>query len=475
VWEVAALAALTFLYVAGLNTDVESAAVFLNWVGPILLGAIMGLAMLAQLRTDSNSIWTAMFHFRANILAFFAFGSLVPMLVDETVLNYMQRWNAFTPEQQLKANMIFAGGTLFIMIGAMLCRIALPRLNPKIAGDIARNSMVSNLTLATAFLVAGGFVRYLVMVPQRLEVTTFAIPGSLLVINQAYLVGIFLLMLRALTLRRPDLLALAWVLVAFDVLVGVILFNKSWALSPMMIAVLAYVSHKFTLARLVGLSAVGLVLYNFLVPIATYGRNEAFNATGDLGVASLETRIGIVGRYFTSERPVDSGDWALARFSYLNAASFAVERYDVAHIPGSTYHSVWELLIPRFLWPDKPVRRAGAEFNFAIDGTDTSASTPGLYAEAYWNGGWSYLIWAMMGFGAVLAALSYHALRILRNQAWVFLPLLFVYVLMGHTPGQMLMATLGSLPIMGGMYLGLLLIHRFLQRGGTPQALPAAA
>ena len=90
----------------------------------------------------------------------------------------------------------------------------------------------------------------------------------------------------------------------------------------------------------------------------------------------------------------------LNRFGDAGIQAFIVQRYDSGK-PSNSLHNAWQILVPRFLWPGKPdISAYGLELEAQI--TNVKIQTwlgPTFMGEAYWNGGWLYvvLVSIMMG------------------------------------------------------------------------------
>src|SRR6185437_16813150 len=78
----------------------------------------------------------------------------------------------------------------------------------------------------------------------------------------------------------------------------------------------------------------------------------------------------------------------LSRLSYVNIDAFVVDRYD-SGVPGDTFHNAGAVVIPRVLWPNKPIiTQLGSDLNLRVFGQEGSSLGIGHFAEAYWNFGW---------------------------------------------------------------------------------------
>ena len=81
------------------------------------------------------------------------------------------------------------------------------------------------------------------------------------------------------------------------------------------------------------------------------------------------------------------------RLDVASIQGYLINEYDKGH-PGNSLADFWAVMIPRVLWPEKPIiTRFGVELNaqyYYIPGTraqTTSSTAPTYSAEAYWNYG----------------------------------------------------------------------------------------
>ncbi len=79
---------------------------------------------------------------------------------------------------------------------------------------------------------------------------------------------------------------------------------------------------------------------------------------------------------------------AAQRFSIAPFESHFIALYDSGS-PGDSLRNFFNVLIPRVIWPGKPIISPGTEFDLAFRGFVLQSSLAiGFIAEAYWNLGW---------------------------------------------------------------------------------------
>jgi hypothetical protein len=165
-------------------------------------------------------------------------------------------------------------------------------------------------------------------------------------------------------------------------------------------------------------------------------------------------RASLLASYFSEETSVETTfkDATFGRLSYVNAGTFVINRYDQG-IPSESLNGALALLIPRFLWPDKPIYAPGADLAFLVSGREGNSISAGLFAESYWSFGWWGQLSLIIPFGAILAWASVRSLRVIERGDWIFAPALFFAIKMGlRVDGHYINDVIGSFAVLLGLY-----------------------
>lgn len=97
---------------------------------------------------------------------------------------------------------------------------------------------------------------------------------------------------------------------------------------------------------------------------------------------------------------------SLARFSPTQFSAHFIESYNNNN-PGDSLDKVFIVLVPRLLWPEKPLINPGKHFDSVWRDMDFFSSLAiGFPAEAYWNDGWIGVIAVSMYIGVMLGWFS---------------------------------------------------------------------
>lgn len=384
-------------------------------------------------RACKDHIWTPLFWFRVSSAVYLGIGTVVVYVFDENTYLYLRSFYAWSDSDVLKLVRIFAAFSLVVLAAASVVSVrnegpSRYQLNFNSKDD--RTIFLCSLI----FLTFGGILRYGVFFPDAYGLLNFHVPAVFLKLSQAYLAGLFLIILFGLR-KSPSVLCVGLGLSGLDFLAGALAFEKDQMILTIMFSGLAFVYHQINFARI--LFIIGLI-YFVLSPgqsFVHYGRSEVAQvSTGGRNVASLDLRIKIARSYFSDQSRSPS---AVAernpflRISYVAPAAFFVDRYDSGR-PGNSFEHIIPTIIPRVLWPSKPDTAVkGLEYYRLIRGTGGASLGITHPAEAYYSFGW----WGLMVFvpaGLFLGALSRFALRVVRSHQWIMMPAVLIGMNIGY-------------------------------------------
>ena len=227
---------------------------------------------------------------------------------------------------------------------------------------------------------------------------TFPTPGSLVL---ASLLAIFrgvplftILLGAAIWGRLPGMAKMLVLLLTFSLaLVGFLGLSKLNTILPVIMLVLGWWLSGAMRKQALVLAALLMAFYfGGLAEIVGVGR---FNSTYDPVKNSIEERAIIVVE--TARQLSDltvSGDdsFLLNRFTLAPFQAYFMSLYD-SGAPGDSLQYAGVVLVPRALWPDKPIIQPGAEFDLIFRGYESESHLGiSFVAEAYWNLGWPGLV-----------------------------------------------------------------------------------
>ena len=430
-WEIVSLlgsvTTLGLMYLGGVYELV-------NVGGPILLATILGLVNWRMVRQNPTAIWTPLFAFRLGVLVFLAFGALVPYLVSDPLVDRIKGLYPYSEEEAAKTNLLwFVYATLMIGSAKLASVFRGSEIPVELGG---RLEGWTTAKLGMLFFALGISYSLLVELPRALELFAVLVPGSLtLVFLTANSVGTFLLTYHALQ-RGGAWYLLIGAILLLQVALGLVLYNKSMILLPILLSGLAILSDRVTLPRVVGITVALVLTLNILQPAVAQGRDLHMMAYGSVSGTttggSIAERLSNVTSLWTDGplRDTETGE-GLIRLSYLNIGTFMVTEFDVG-LPGNSIEAATYALIPRFIWPQKPtVSDAGRELYYRITGEETSFLAPTTAADLYWNMGWTGILLLTPILGVLLWLGTLASYSILRAEDWFMMPFVLIAFLVG--------------------------------------------
>lgn len=427
--ELVLLALVLVAYILwGTDSAAENSSI-INIAGPSALLAILLAGAWWQVQRDRYSIWQPLFWFRIACAAYYGVGALAPYIGNDATVIAIQSLYNFGEADACKVGLINVLCIVTVLVTAAL----ISHLRPfEVRRRSRPSSQRSTLLFAAILLIGGGAIRYFVVLPWTLGLSEI-VPGLVLPLGRAYIIGLYLLVLAGLRGNLPALL-LAFVLVPLDMGVGLLTFAKVEVLQTLLFVYLAVLHHKLSLPRIAGGLVLVVGIYSQLDPIIHYGRDELWKQTNSTE-GTLEQRLNILSLYTGTEwQGTERADqqMALSRLSYVNVATFVVNLYDSGR-PGDSLDYLLTVLVPRFVWPDKPIiTNVGTDLFVKATGSEgISSISPGLFGEAYWNFGWLGIPLLMIPLGVVLTIVSRYSVGVMKQERWVHMPAVLLGVVAG--------------------------------------------
>lgn len=406
-----------------------------NLFGPLLLGLAAGWTGYRLVHRSPEAVWTPYAWFLAAIVLFYALGPLIYPLADPFTLERVNTLFPITPAELLRTNLLNAVGALTMLLGFRLVRILWLGLRLK-SGNGSATSAVNPKTIALLFLIIGGAMEYFLILPHYFGHLSFTLPGVVFKLGHLYLLGLMVLAYVVAHGDRAWRIPLAALLVV-KVSVSFLLFSKHQLILALVLPVLGSFLGNRRTSRLIAWALLVVLVYFSLQNAVHYGRNEILTNTGTISQATLSERAKILRTWFNEGMPAlhseqSAAEWGWARLNYAHVQAFAMDHYDKG-LPGQTLRYAGIVLIPRFLWPDKPIISSmGMDFYELVTGQrGTSSLGLGIFGEGYWNFGWAGVVGLGLATGAIFAILSDLALWWIRRPAFEYLPSIFIGIEMG--------------------------------------------
>jgi hypothetical protein len=359
---------------------------------------------------------------------YFGFGPLLYSFGSAPSVRFAETFFPVTAGELARAN------TLNILGVFITCAVFRAFARP-----IRRNSLrplfADRLQLRRAILVftlIGLGSTYLFILPYELGILTFTLSGSLYNLRVFTYMALFL-MAYALGSSAHRTRGIGPLFIG-TLLLHVVPTLLTFAKTPVVLALGAAAGGWFLARPRVRVMLMSIALlaaaYLYLVPYMSGGRHL---------MGGVSTAVGLAERAnIARESGADLGGIARetyqlwwVRLNYAPNQTFAMREYDDGR-PGSTLATLPYLVVPRILFPGKPiVTNVGNEFNRLISGNAYSSSSPTTYAEGYWNGGWSVFVLVSCYLGFLFAKLTNGTLRGLSAADFRWLPMAYFGVFMG--------------------------------------------
>ena len=403
-----------------------------NMTIPTVMGGVLLYAAYRNVLYNHLLIWSPLPHFLISCTLFFSLGATMYHFGSEDLILRVEEGYSITREELLRTNMLNVIGILIVLCAFYIfLRLfsSVQRIMPSWLGD-ASTAMIHLKIGVTIFLSIGLPLKYLLILPYEFNMIEYTVPGILYQLQNT--IPIAIVMLCILAHRRGGI----WPVIFYGLVIAelssaTLTFSKRDVLITFIMIALGYfVVHPRIRTLVVGFGAV-LVAYVLLVPLALYGRAET-NRFAD--GAGLVDRFQIVQKYMAEATPDDSGGheqgwWQ--RLSYAKYQAFVMAEYDAGR-PGESVELALYIPIPRSLWPDKPViTGVGRDLYYMLAGRTTTQIAAGIFAEAYWNGGWLLVIVVGSYVGILYAGFTIYSLRRMALQQFFFLPVVFFGIVTG--------------------------------------------
>ena len=429
-WEVVSLGLLVGLYVLAFVVLGEPAYDYVNFIGEVAFGGVLVAGAVRAVGIDPVAMWTGLFWIRVASAVYFGFGSAMEAFFNEYTRQYVESYYWAFPADLMRVNFICALG-MFIFLGSLYILGKLfPYVSPE---EIDRKSDPVLWLFGIVFSIIGYSVKYFIILPDMFGLYgNGAPPGLLFSLTYLSVAGLFMLTLWC-AKYSIKLIFIPTALLCADMATGTLLLSKGAVLFPLIVYILGLCRYSASYGRL-GVAAVTVVLvFNTLVPAVQYGRAELEKRHGYIDSGDLEERLEILSTYLTSGARADSAAAELsplARFYYAGAMTAAVAQYEAGR-PGKTLADAYTILIPRAIWPNKPVYDVGAQFNLSVVGDANSSTWMGIFAESFWNLGWIGIPIVMIPLAIAYGVLGRMVIVILKESKWLHFPVALFGVWMG--------------------------------------------
>lgn len=423
-----------------------------DWILPAALGALCAVGTWRLVRI-TPAFLTGMPWFLLTFGFYYGFGAVMYSFAPIEVRDYVDVMFPVDAAWLRTTNVLNAVGFAVVSL-AFFGGMSLPARPRPVTLDSEYEIAVAQRTMWVCLVIG-----YLARLAIRGQDPTGASGGGMIKsLENLILVALALLCFLVARGRRRYL----WLLVPLagvELYLTFVMLMKSDVMTVGLFMFLGLFWAKPSRKLLVGGAAAGIATYLLLAPIIQLGRAIRWDLGGDISSKELLANAVSSTDAFESvaSRPA-SYPWT--RVMSANAEAFAMSQYD-AGLPGKSYEMAGYMFIPRALWPDKPIITPGVVFNEAALGSSTSASAPGVLGEAYWNGGWAYVVMSAIYVGFFLAIFTRIVTSCLVGGDSRILPAATLVVVIACRPDAWFAASfIGTVPILIVFIVGLRLAVR---------------
>lgn len=403
-----------------------------NQVGPSVLIATCLWSAYRSVKRSPLELWTPIPWFLAACAAYFGFGPLVYQFGNAESVSFLDAFYPVDEVALLRTNLLNAVGITAVAAGYLLGLQPFPRHQPV---RTRQNSHLEIQRLMFVFLIVGISVKFLFVLPYHFGLLSWTLPGGIQSLSGLSKIAIILLFV----LVHAGLRQYRWLLyclIVVELVTSLATFSKLEIIEVIVATGLGWYLGRPNLRALVAGGIVVVLLYAFLLsPFISFARLDAgavgVRSAGELG-DTVATYVGTRYEDLASFVPGVQGWWT--RLSYSSAQAFAMDAYDHSATGESVRLALYAFL-PRLLFPDKPIMSPGRDFTAKVLGDDMDSSTaPGIFGEAYWNGGWLLVFALSLYVGVLFAGLTVFAKQVIATGKYEYLLIVLIGIKMGYRP-----------------------------------------
>jgi len=418
------------LFIFTILCDWDELRHFVNWFAPASLLLICFFLSFLLLKKESKIICTPIPWFLAASGVYFGLGPLLYKFGNTETIRYVDIIWMISDEDLLQTNMLNIVGMLTIIV-FFIGTYSLLKLK-FVYQLIAFSNNIPITNIALSFLLIGEIVKYGIALPYEFGMLSYKLPGSIFMLKDLTLLGLMLLGYLSVQKGKRWLLFLI-LLFSFEIFVDFIRFSKTALILTFIMPFLG----RFLASRQIKTLIIGgvltVIIYLFATNIVTWGRIEIAKDKGSHFRADLSERVEVIKQSsldIIEKKDSERQSW-WTRICYVPVQRFAMYLYDSGS-PSNSFEMIFWTLIPRFIYPEKPVITSGGlEFNRIVFGSRSSSLGIGVFADAYYNGGYLMLLIACGFIGFIFSILSRLAFIALQKKAFAFLPCIFLGIKMG--------------------------------------------
>ncbi len=406
----------------------DGALPFVNTASLVMIAFLCIFAAVGRIATSPLCLWFPIDWFLLTSAVYYGIGPLLFYWGNPETVVYSNAYYQISDGQIFRATILNLAGIIVTLSTYQLARMTwnAPELFGAAIVRTRGEGEGAIRTVAIVFLSIGVPVKLLLVLPRTLGLTDLVLPGSVehfAILPTLSLVPLFLLYRLSKTVYAVPFFGV----LVFEVGTAYLSLSKLAILKVALTLLLGAVLQGVRIRRLLVVGIVGMASYGLvLAPLVTLSRI----AYGAKGLTNLTDAKSALEEFFMTDEnelavlfPSVQLWWS--RLNYANAQAFAMDAYDQG-APGETFYLSMYTLVPRLIFPDKPIMTSGIEFNTLVTGNSESHSSPGMFAEAYWNGGWMVAVATFIFLGPFYWLWEAYGRRQLSRLRLEYIPVMWV-------------------------------------------------
>ena len=399
-------------------------------------------------------LFSPLFWYKFISTLFFGIGPLVYYFGSPITIAYMNRYFFTTDETLSQIALIYI--TVICLTDFIF--LILNHLSP--LPDQLSIKQTNKKLLLFYTLTIGLFFKYVIIFPSvQLGINA---PGIAHVLSTFIYAGIFLLY--SIGQKNNTYKILFYILVIIEMGSSFLVLSKEYLYMSIMFASFVVFFYNKNLKNIALIGLVSAILY--IVVIQNLFLILRSTGEGNFGITSSQELENALGTAKTMRDTVlMEGDSSMGAFqswwdrlSYVKYQGYAVEAYNMGY-PGETFKNFKYIVVPRFLYPEKPNLNPGAAYNSLVQNSFSerapNSTGPGIFIEAYWNGGWIYVVFTIIYFSFLLFYSSKIIIKNLKKENYIILMFAVNAIYIGRSIDTWFVAGYG------GFILNMIIIYLF--------------
>lgn len=432
----------TFVNHENLNASIFISFVFYNLLFSLILITDKNISFL---------LFTPLVWYKLITTLFFGVGPLAYYFGTPLTISFMNAYY-FTHETTItKISIIYLLSTIIVDIIFLALNRTFP-LPDKFSFKKINKKLLLFLSLST-----GLSIKYLIILPAT--VSDIRVYGILQSLSSFIWIGLFLS-------YKIGLKNFKYKILFFSLIIGEIIFSFVFLTKQNLFMTIAFSSmviffynknfKNLFLTAVISAFLYVTVIQNLFLILRSSVENFGLSSSQDVAIA-LDV-IQNLPEMSTMPLGEDYGklqSW-WDRFSYIKYQGYAVDAYDAGY-PGKTFENFKYIFIPRIIYPDKPNLNPGPEYHILVTNRTkfTNSVGPGIFVEAYWNGGWLYVILTSVYFSILLFFFSKIILKNLKEKNYTILFFVVNAIYIGRSIDSWFVGRYG------GFVLNMIIIYSF--------------